>query len=215
MKRTLALSIMVLTMVILEACSPRIYQSDSFDAALSRHKTVAILPAAVSISLRPNQLKKMTPEQMTEMSLREARDIQEKMYGWFLRRQDRFQYTVKFQDVTRTNSLLHSAGLNYADQDTYDRGKLAEILGVDAVIQVKAKMDKPMSEGAAVALGLLFGAWGATNRVETEINIHDGRTSDLLWKYNWVASGSVGSSTTQLVDALMRNAARKFPYNAR
>jgi hypothetical protein len=76
-------------------------------------------------------------------------------------------------------------------------------------------MEKPMSEGAAVAVGLLVGAWGNTNKIETTINIHDGTSANLLWKYDYEASGSVGSSTTKLVDALMRNAAKKFPYSAK
>ena len=96
-----------------------------------------------------------------------------------------------------------------------DRSELAIILNVDAVMQDKARMDKPMSEGAAVALGVLFGAWGATNKVETTINIHDGKSGNLLWKYDYETSGSVGSSSTKLVDALMRNASKKFPYQAK
>ncbi|MGZ8558622.1 MAG: hypothetical protein ACXWWC_09825 [Chitinophagaceae bacterium] len=76
-------------------------------------------------------------------------------------------------------------------------------------------MEKPMSEGAAIAVGVLIGAWGSTNKVETTINIHDGKSANLLWKYDYEASGSVGSSTTKLVDALMRNAAKKFPYSAK
>jgi hypothetical protein len=90
---------------------------------------------------------------------------------------------------------------------------LATILGVDAVMQDRLNLEKPMSEGAAVAVGLLIGAWGNTNQVNTTINIHDGKSGDLLWKYDYEASGSVGSSTDKLVDALMRNATKKFPYS--
>jgi hypothetical protein len=140
-------------------------------------------------------------------------DIQEKMYGWFLRRSDKFDYTVTFQDVSRTNAKLKEAGIEYSDIRTTDRAKLARILGVDAVIQDRANMEKPMSEGAVIAVGLLVGAWGNTNKVQTTINIHDGTSGDLLWKYDYEATGSVGSSATRLVDALMRNASKHFPYH--
>jgi hypothetical protein len=76
-------------------------------------------------------------------------------------------------------------------------------------------MDKPMSEGAAIAVGVIFGAWGNTNSVQTTINIHDGKSGNLLWKYDYQASGSVGSSTDRLVNALMRNASKKFPYSVK
>ena len=200
--------------ILLLSCGPQIYKSASFDTALTKHKTVAILPADVTSQLRPNEAKKVTQEQINDMTQKTAYDIQDKMYSWFLRRSDKLDYTVDFQDVSKTNSLLKKAGINYADLSTKDRGELAQLLGVDAVIQNRSKMEKPMSEGAAIAVGLLVGAWGNTNKVETTINIHDGKSGNLLWKYDYEASGSVGSSTTKLVDALMRNASKKFPYKA-
>jgi hypothetical protein len=197
------------------SCGPKIYKSANFDTALGKHKTVAILPADVTTQLRPNQAKKLSEEQIADLSTKTGYDIQDKMYSWFLRRSGKFNYTVTFQDVTKTNSLLKQAGIEYKDLATKDRSEIAKILGVDAVLQNRSRMEKPMSEGAAVAVGLLVGAWGSTNKVETTINIHDGKTSNLLWKYDYEASGSVGSSTTKLVDALMRNASKKFPYSAK
>jgi hypothetical protein len=197
------------------SCGPKIYKSADFDTALGRHKTVAILPADVTTQLRPNQAKKLTEEQIADLSQKTGYDIQDKMYGWFLRKSGKFNYTVTFQDVTKTNALLKQAGIDYKDLASKDRSEIAKILGVDAVLQNRSRMEKPMSEGAAVAVGLLVGAWGSTNKVETTINIHDGKSSNLLWKYDYEASGSVGSSTTKLVDALMRNASKKFPYSAK
>lgn len=197
------------------SCGPKIYKSSDFSGALAKHKTVAILPAEVNMRLRPNEMKKITPEQLEEMASRTGYDIQEKMLGWFLRRGDRFHYTVTFQDAIATNSKLKEAGIAYKDLRTTDRKKLAALLGVDAVMQNRLNMEKPMSEGAAIAVGVLVGAWGATNKVQTTINIHDGETASLLWQYDYEAAGSVGSSTTRLVDALMRNATKKFPYNSK
>jgi hypothetical protein len=201
--------------VVAVSCSPKVYTAANFSSALAKHKTVAILPAEVNIRLRPNEAKKLTTEQMQELTTKTAYDIQEKMYGWFLRRGDRFKYTVTFQDVIKTNSKLKEAGIAYADLKNTDRAKLASLLGVDAVMQDRLNTEKPMSEGAAMAVGLLVGAWGPTNKAQTTINIHDGASGDLLWQYDYEVSGSVGSSSTQLVDALMRNATRKFPYSAR
>lgn len=200
---------------IVTSCGPKIYQSSSFDLALARHKVVAILPAGVTTRLRPNEAKKITPEQLEEMNEKTGFAIQDRMYSWFLRRSDKHRYTVSFQDITRTNALLKDAGISYRDIATRDRAELAKLLGVDAVLQDHTSMDKPMSDGAALAVGVLFGVWGSTNQVNTTINIHDGKSGDLLWKYDYVASGTVGSSADNLVNALMRNASRKFPYNAK
>jgi len=207
------LSLAVIT-ACLFSCGPKIYKSSDFSTALARHKNVAILPAEVTLQLRPNMTKKMTPEQLDDLSSKMAYDIQEKMHSWFLRREDKYNYTVKFQDVTKTNALLKDAGISYNDLKSTDRAKLAKLLGVDAVLQDRTVMEKPMSDGAAVAVGLLVGTWGATNKVHTTINIHDGNSGNLLWKYDYEVSGSVGSSSTQMVDALMKNASKKFPYTA-
>ncbi len=205
---------LALAALVLVSCGPKVYKSSAFSEALAKHRTVAILPAEVTMQLRPNEAKNTTQKQLDDMAMKTGYDIQEKMYGWFLRRSDRFNYTVTFQDVSRTNARLKEAGISYADLRTTDRAKLARVLGVDAVIQDRANMEKPMSEGAAVAVGLLVGAWGNTNKVQTTINIHDGTSGDLLWKYDYEASGSVGSSSTRLVDELMRNASKRFPYTS-
>lgn len=201
--------------LILVSCGPTIYKATEFDTALSQHKSVAILPADVSTRLRPNEAKKVTPEQIDQMNEKTGYAIQDKMYSWFLRRSDKYQYTVTFQDVTRTNALLKQAGIGYKDLSAKDRTELAQLLGVDAVLQDRTSMDKPMSDGAAVAVGVIFGVWGNTNSVQTTINIHDGKTGNLLWKYDYQASGSVGSSAENLVNALMRNASKKFPYSVK
>jgi hypothetical protein len=210
MKSTL--NLFAIISIFFFSCAPKIYKSAEFDNALAKHKIVAILPAAVTMQLRPNEAKKMSVDQMNDLEQKTGMDIQDKMYGWFLRRHDKYNYTVTFQDISKTNALLKSANISYADLASKDRSELAKLLGVDAVIQNRSKMEKPMSEGAAVAVGLLVGAWGNTNKVETTINIHDGKSGNLLWKYDYEAAGSVGSSTSKLVDALMRNASKKFPY---
>ena len=197
------------------SCGPKIYKSADFSNALTKHKSVAILPAQVNMKLRPNEARRLSADQIDDLSTKTGYDIQEKMYGWFLRRSDKFSYTVTFQDVTRTNAKLKEAGIAYNDLKNTDRAQLAKILGVDAVMQDRVNMEKPMSEGAAIAVGVLVGAWGATNKVQTTIDIHDGANGNLLWKYDYEAAGSVGSSTTRLVDALMKNASKKFPYSAR
>ena len=197
------------------ACGPRIYKSNEFDDLTSKHHLVAILPADVSIKLRPNEAKKTSAVDMEKNREATGYAIQDKMYSWFLRRSDKFKYTVKFQDVSKTNSLLKEAGITYAALRDRSRESIAKLLNVDAVITNTTRMDKPMSEGLAVAVGVLIGAWGSTNNVNTTINIYEGAKGELVWKYDYLAQGSVGSSPDNLVNALMRNASRKFPYNGK
>jgi hypothetical protein len=212
MKKQLLIASLLLLFI---SCGPKIYKSDDFATDASKHKTVAILPADVNIQLRPNQAKKISESDIRHNEEVTGYSIQDKMYGWFLRRNDKMKYTVTFQDVSQTNSVLKKANITYDDLRTASKKELCDLLNVDAVISTNMVMEKPMSEGAAVTVGLLVGVWGATNKANITINIHEHEKGNLMWKYDYQASGSVFNSTEQLVNALMRNASRKFPYNAR
>lgn len=210
--RTLGLSVVLFLTLLCTACGPSIYLAQDFQSYAPKHKTVAILPADVFIGLRPNQARNTNAEQMRAMQLQSSLDFQTRIYAWLLRRQGQQHYTVQFQDVALTNSLLRKANLTEADMRTQSPQDLAKLLGVDAVLTTSVHTSKPMSDGAAVALGVLVGAWGATNQANITVDIHEATAGKLLWKYDYVASSSVGSSPEGMVNALMRNASRKFPY---
>jgi hypothetical protein len=210
--RTLSLSAVLFLVLLCSACGPSIYLAQDFRSYAPKHKVVAILPASVTISQRPNQARNTTPEQMRTMQQQSALDFQQRIYAWLLRRQSQQRYTVEFQDVAQTNSLLRKANLTDDDMRTHSPKELADMLGVDAVLTTDVHTSKPMSDGAAVAVGLLVGAWGATNQANITVNIHEGSGGKLLWKYDYLASGSVFSSPENMVNALMRNASKKFPY---
>ncbi|UOQ65407.1 hypothetical protein MUN86_17900 [Hymenobacter volaticus] len=186
--------------------------AQDFRSYAPKHKTVAILPAFVTMQLRPNQAKNTTPEQQREMENKSGMDFQEKIYAWLLRRSQQRGYTVQFQDVMQTNARLRESQIPVAELRSRTPQELAKILGVDAVLTTSVRTSKPMSDGAAVAVGLIAGAWGATNQANITVNIHESDAGKLLWKYDYVAAGSVFSSSETVVDALMRNASKKFPY---
>lgn len=206
------MSAMLFLAVLCTSCGPSIYLANDFRTYAPTHKVVAILPASVTIGMRPNQARNTTAEQMRTLQQQTSLDFQARIYAWLLRRKQQSQYTVDFQDVALTNSLLRKANLSDEDMRTLAPQELAKVLGVDAILTTSVRTTKPMSDGAAVAVGLLVGAWGATNQANITVDIHEASAGKLLWKYDFVAAGSVGSSAEGMVNALMRNASRKFPY---
>ena len=66
--RTKTLSLRLSLLLFLCSCGPKIYKWAQFDTAFARHKIVAILPAEVTTQLRPNEAKKLTAEQIDEMT---------------------------------------------------------------------------------------------------------------------------------------------------
>ncbi len=209
---TYGATVLALVCLLLTACGPSIYLAQDFHAYAPKHKTVAILPADVTMQLRPNQAKNTSAEQMRDMVDRTALDYQERIYAWLLRRNQQRAYTVQFQDVRQTTARLRESKISFQELRTHTPQELAKILGVDAVLTTSVRTTKPMSDGAAVAVGLLVGAWGATNQADITVNINEAEAGKLLWKYDFVAAGSVGSSPENIVNALMRNASKKFPY---
>ena len=210
--RSLSLSVVLFLALLCTACGPSIYLANDFRTYAPTHKTVAILPASVVIGMRPNQMRNTSAEQLRTLQQQTSLDFQSRIYAWLLRRQQQSHYTVEFQDVALTNSLLRKANLSDEDMRTLSPQDLAKALGVDAVLTTSVRTTKPMSDGAALAVGLLVGAWGATNQANITVDIHEAVGGKLLWKYDYVAAGSVGSSPEGMVNALMRNASRKFPY---
>ena len=198
----------LLLLTIFTACGPTIYKAANFDNSKAKVKTLAILPFNVSIDSK-RLPKGTTIETLKESQEKTGYDIQNNAYTWFLKRQE--DYSISFQDIDKTNALLKKANITFDNIALQDKGELCKMLGVDGIISGKATMSKPMSEGAAVAVGLLVGAWGSTNKTTTSLTIHDA-TGSLLWKYDYEASGSVGSSAESLTKALMKNASKKFPY---
>ena len=205
-----ALTLLVL-FVFAGCAKPTIYTKAEFSDATKYHKTVAVLPFVVNIDSK-NQSREFTIEVAKKAERDEAYLFQQQIYAQFLKQHAKGKYTVDFQDTELSNALLGKANINYDNIANYTKADIAKQLGVDAVISGTIKRSKPMSGAGAVVMGLLGGFWGSTNRVDVTLNIHDGKNSDLLWKYDHEASGSIGSSSEGLAKSLMQGISKDFPY---
>ncbi len=187
-----------------------LYQHPEFESKTANHKLVAILPFDANVNLRPKQMKDITKEQLEELEKNEGLSIQSAMYSWFLKRKKRGDMLIDIQDPKKTNALILQNEID--NLKTVTSEQLAKILGVDAVITGTFETDKPMSDGASIALGLLVGFWGTTNAATINMSVNNGSDGELLWNYNKRVVGSLGSNTDQLINKLMRKASRRLGY---
>lgn len=187
------------------------YLNPQFSSTTAAHRQVAVLPFHVTIS-RERLPRELTPEDLARAEKEEGYAVQSQLYTQLLRRSD--QFTVEFQDVSRTNVLLERAGLTYDSLGTRTKEEIAQLLGVDAVITGRIQRSKPMATGTAIALGVLFGPlfMGNTNRVAVDLQLHDGQQGSLLWTFSHKFGGSIGSSPENLAEAMMASIARRLPY---
>lgn len=189
-----------------------IYTNPKFTALAKNHKLLAIIPFEVTMKLRPKEMDKLSPEQFAKMQKDEGKGVQSALESYFLKKKGQKGFTVDFQEISKTNALLAKAGITQDNLVEYTTEDLAKILGVDGVISGTLYTNKPLSDGASVALGLVFGFYGPTNSGKCMIKINDAGTGNLLWKYEKTLSRSLGSDTNTIINAMMRKASRKFPY---
>jgi len=157
-------------------------------------------------------MEKMTPEQFAQLQKDEGLAVQSAVHSYLLKRKDQHSLKISFLDISTTNALLSKNGVSQETIDSFTPKELAEMLKADAVISGVLSTDKPMSEGASAALGLLVGFYGATNSGKCTININDAKTGELMWKYEKTLSRSLGSDTNTVINTMMRKASRQLPY---
>ena len=158
-------------------------------------------------------MKDMDEEQLHRIEKSEGEGIQTAMYSWFLKRKKRGKLqTIQVQDPKTTNVILKRNNIDYDNINEFTPQELAKILEVDAIISGEFETNKPMSEGASVALGLLVGFWGSTNKAVVNMSVHNTEDGVLLWNYNKKVTGSLGSSTEDLINILMRKSSRRLAY---
>ena len=190
----------------------KLYVHPDGEAYASKTESIAILPLKVQVKLRPKQLKDFTTEQIIQMQKDEALDIQKGMHSWFLTRKKRGTFYKTIQSAARTNALLKKAGVDIYAVSEYLPSELGEILGVDCVISGTFETSKPMSAEASIAIGALFGAFGATQSATCNIDFYNTSDDELVVNYLKKIKGGLGSDSQDMINILMRKVTRRIPY---
>jgi hypothetical protein len=189
--------------------SKEVFSSPKLKTTIPTHKTVAILPFNATITYkRPPKNYDENAHKAEEKAL--TTDLQSSMYTFLLRKMN--NYTVTFQDVDRTNTLLKQAAI-FDKLDELTQDSICKILKVDAVIKAKYAYEKTASEGSAIAKTVLFGSMGSkTGSGGLTMQIYNGTDGELLWRFYKAMNDDVMSSTDELIERMMRKVARNFPY---
>ena len=191
-----------------------IYTNPNFKALAKDHKILAILPFKTMLQLRPKEVEKNGgPAGVAALEKREGLGVQGAVHSYFLKRKESNDILIDFQDPARTNALLERNAVTYEALSGFTPEELAKILNVDGIVSGTFESTQPMSNGAAIAMTALVGFGGSTNTGKTTISINDGKTGELLWKYDKTLSRGFGSNTSTIITTIMRKASRQFPYD--
>lgn len=151
------------------------------------------MPFKATVKLRPKQMKDISPEQLYLTEKAERKETQMGMYSWLLKRKKQGKLGIEVQDPNTTISLLTKARITEDDYSMLTPRELAEILGVDAIILGTFETTKPIPEVASVALGVLVGFYGSTNKAIADIFIYNAKDGSVLGNYNKALAGSIVS----------------------
>ncbi len=188
--------------------SKQIFKAPGFKDSLEKHKVVAILPFKATIAYKrmPKGFD-LEGNNLEEKKL--GINMQQGMYTYLLRKGSK--YTVTFQDVERTNILLKQAGV-FDNLEMMLPDSLAKILKVDAVIKCSYAYEKTGSEGGAIVKALLIGGGGKTGSGSLVMQINQGNSGELMWRFYKEMNESFTSSANEVMERMMRKVSRNFPY---
>ncbi|MFD0860931.1 hypothetical protein ACFQ1M_01820 [Sungkyunkwania multivorans] len=186
-----------------------IYVSKRFDELSKDHKELAIIPFLTTLQLD----EKLSEEKLEEMENKESYTVQNALESYFLKRKKRKKFTVEFQNIEDTNTILKRNNITLQNLDTYTTQELCKILDVDGLISGNLLLSTIISEDIDDSFDIVSIFRGKSNFGRISIKVSDGSTGKLLWKYAKTINRKSGRNTFAIVEAMMRKASRKFPYD--
>jgi hypothetical protein len=186
-----------------------IYESERFQELGKEHLTLAIIPFLTHLDLKDN----ISDQELKDLEGKEGYAVQNALETYFSKRKKKKKFSVEFQNTEDTNALLNQNKISYDNIDVYTVRQLSEILRVDGIISGTIDLNVLLSKGIPTEFNLMDYINGNANYGRIGIKISDGPTGKLLWKYEKQIDKKSGKNTTDLIDLMMKQASKKFPYD--
>ena len=186
-----------------------IYESARFETLSKDHQVLAIIPFITHLDLD----EELSSEERSELEEKEGYEVQNALETYFGRGNKRKKFSVDFQNIQNTNAILTQNDIDYSNIDTYTVKQLCELLEVDGIISGNMDLNILLSEGVPTDFSFMDYIRGDANYGRIGIKISDGATGKLLWKYELEITKKTGRNTIELIDKMMKKAARRFPYD--
>lgn len=198
----------ITTIVVNAQATKQVYESPKLYSLIGRAKKVAILPLNVSISYKKLP-KGVTVENIREDEKKESVQLQQGMFTFLLRKAN--NYTVTFQDVETTNTLLKGAGVFESLNETTPE-LICKILDVDAIIKSSWSYSKTGSEAGALVSMVVLGVPKSTASGQLIMQIYEAKQGELMWRMAKEMNEGTFSSANELMERMMRKVGRNFPF---
>ncbi len=219
------LVIFPLLLLVLASCSRRQYQTAAYSELSTQHQLLAVLPVTTTTTGRIPA--KWTEEELRQVETIESEAFQIAIYEEIARRGGVYYENIRvnFQHIRETNALLKEAGIEPRDSWDMPATKLADALGVDAVIRVDVTKQRYLTdlEGLAVGvattlLGLIddnpifLGQASRTSDVWASASVVDGQSGVSVWTTRQKCPTFWNRQHQDIVRTIARTLGRRFPY---
>jgi hypothetical protein len=178
MKKSINLIFAALTIIALAgSCSVnKPFLADDSAQVLARHQRVAILPFYVTTSEDYKRILSRRYGDRNDVYWKEQErlvgiDLQKNVFLKLTKKINKGKYSFTVQDFITTNKTLENEGIRFSQLRSFEKGTLARILGVDAVIWGESDME----------LNYTSFQMPANNGITTTLKIYDGETREMVW----------------------------------
>lgn len=225
MKATTCLSLLFL--LLFTGCK-RYYTVQDFEEKTFDHRTIAVLPFQMEFTgVRPQDL---TLDDIAIIEENESLTFQASFFNKILQstRNGKKQLRVDIQHYSKTLSLLKENEIGIRDSWFEDPSKLAEILGVDAVVKARIEKTRYMSDLASygVQVGsqiltvltegrVIPGISSRNKAVKTDFSLVDKNNGTVLWSIDFDYRADWRTRSEDLISAINHRSSRKFPYRVK
>ncbi len=207
------------------SCSHRYYTSNLFKQQTKNHHVVAVLPAEIIFTGVPP--KNLSEGQVEKIEETESLNFQQALYNSILLYANTRKYftTVNIQDISTTLSSLESHNISVRESWKEDDKELCKFLNVDAVVRMRVRKQRFMSDAASygvdVAKQIVFNT-GLGGKVPMPRVIN--RTNDIyascsllsnnyaLWNDSYKTSITYNNDATEVIENITDDFGRNFPY---
>lgn len=215
-------------LIISVSCSRKYYTATFFDQQTAQHRVIAVLPS--EIILTGKQPEQLSSEQIAKIEEEESRAFQQSLYSNILEHANSRKYymSVGVQDIHKTIATLNENNISFRDSWKMDDRKLAQLLGVDAIVRMQIRKKRYMSDYASYGVTIARDVIRQTplsNKLPIPRNL--GKTEDIhaycsvvsnsitLWNNDYKAAADWDNPSNEIIENITDNFGRYFPYKKR
>lgn len=217
--------LLMISVILSVSCSRKYYTSSFFEQQTAGHRIIAVLPSEIVLTgKKPEQL---TEQQIAQIEEEESKAFQMALYSNILQYANSSKYymSVGLQDVNKTMSVLEESGISLRDSWKADDKKLADLLGVDAIVRMQIRKKRYMSDYASYGVAIARDVINQTplgNKLPIPRSL--GKTEDIyaycsvvsnsitLWNNNYKAAADWDNPSNEIIENITDNFGRYFPY---